>query len=194
MEANYFTIVWWFCHTLTWISHRCTCAPHPKPLFHLPPHPIPLGCPRAPALSALFHASNLDWGSISHMVIYIVQFQKVFKIILWDFLHRQSCHLWTKTFISSFPIYIYLPSPSLATFSMMLDQNSERRHPHFVSDLRGKASSFLPLGMSAVVFYTSSLSCWGWSPLETGEPFWELFIMNECWILSMPFLYLLIHS
>jgi len=33
---------------------------------HLPPHPIPQGCPRAPALSALFHASNLDWSSISH--------------------------------------------------------------------------------------------------------------------------------
>ena len=21
LEANYFTILWWFCHTLTWISH-----------------------------------------------------------------------------------------------------------------------------------------------------------------------------
>ena len=31
--------------------------------------PIPLGCPSALALSALFHASNLDWSSISHMVI-----------------------------------------------------------------------------------------------------------------------------
>ena len=27
---------------------------------HLPPHPIPQGCPRAPALSALFQALNLD--------------------------------------------------------------------------------------------------------------------------------------
>ena len=30
-----------FCHTLTWISHGCTCVPHPEPLSHLPPHPIP---------------------------------------------------------------------------------------------------------------------------------------------------------
>ena len=43
-----------FCYTLTWISHGYTCFPHPK-LFSLsPPHPIPLGCPSVPALSALF--------------------------------------------------------------------------------------------------------------------------------------------
>ena len=23
----YFTILYWFCHTLTWIRHRCTCVP-----------------------------------------------------------------------------------------------------------------------------------------------------------------------
>ena len=37
-------------------------VPHcPEALSHLPPHPIPQGCPGAPALSALFYASNLDW-------------------------------------------------------------------------------------------------------------------------------------
>ena len=40
-----------FCHTLTWISHGFTCVPHPAPPFCLPPHPIPLGLPSAPALS-----------------------------------------------------------------------------------------------------------------------------------------------
>ena len=62
-----------FCHTFTWISHGCTCVPHPEPPFHLPPHPIPLGHPSAPALSTLSHASNLDWRSVSHMVIYMFQ-------------------------------------------------------------------------------------------------------------------------
>ena len=62
-----------FCHTLTWISHGCTCVPHPELHSHLPPHPIPRGCPNTPALSALFHTLNLDWWSISHMVIYIFQ-------------------------------------------------------------------------------------------------------------------------
>ena len=44
----------------------------------LNPHPplspsILLGCPSAPAVSVLFHASNLNWSSISHMVIYMFQ-------------------------------------------------------------------------------------------------------------------------
>ena len=29
---------------------------HPEPPSNLPLHPIPLGCPRVPAMSALFHA------------------------------------------------------------------------------------------------------------------------------------------
>ena len=62
-----------FCHTLTWISHGCTCVPHPDPPSHLPPHPISQGHPSAPALSTLPHASNLDWWSISHMIIYMFQ-------------------------------------------------------------------------------------------------------------------------
>ena len=41
----------------------------------LPPpfHPIPQGHPSAPALSTLSDASNLDWRSISHMIIYMIQ-------------------------------------------------------------------------------------------------------------------------
>ena len=50
------------------------CSPHPEPPSHLPPHPIPLGCPSAPALNALLQASNLHWSSISHMVIYMFQY------------------------------------------------------------------------------------------------------------------------
>ena len=46
MEANYFTILYWFCHTPTWIHHRRTGVPHPEPPFHLPPHIIPPGHPR----------------------------------------------------------------------------------------------------------------------------------------------------
>ena len=45
----------------------------PEPYSHVPPHPIPLGHPSAPASSILYHASNLDWQSISHMIIYIFQ-------------------------------------------------------------------------------------------------------------------------
>ena len=57
-----------FCHTLTWISYGFTCVPHPELPSHLPP-----GHPSAPALSTLSHASNLDWWSVSHMIIYMFQ-------------------------------------------------------------------------------------------------------------------------
>ena len=60
-SLNYFTILYWFCHTLTWISHGCTCGPILNPPSHLPSHPIPQGHPSAPALSILPHAWNLDW-------------------------------------------------------------------------------------------------------------------------------------
>ena len=38
---------------------------NPSPTFL---HPIPLGHPSAPAPSTLYHASNLDWQFISHMI------------------------------------------------------------------------------------------------------------------------------
>ena len=47
--------------------------PTPEPHSHRLPHPIPLGCPRGPALSVLCHASNLHWSSILYTLIYIFQ-------------------------------------------------------------------------------------------------------------------------
>ena len=69
----YFTILYWFCHTLIWIPHGCTCVSHPEPPSYLPPPAIPLGHPSAPALSILYHASNLDWRFVSHVIIYMFQ-------------------------------------------------------------------------------------------------------------------------
>ena len=69
----YFTILYWFYHTSTWIRHRCTHVPHPEPPSHLPPRTIPLGHPSAPALSIQYHASNLDWRFVSHMILYMFQ-------------------------------------------------------------------------------------------------------------------------
>ena len=65
--------MYWFCHTLTWIHHKCTSVPHSEPHSRLPPHTIPLGHPSAPALSTLYHASNLDWRFVSHVIIYMFQ-------------------------------------------------------------------------------------------------------------------------
>ena len=38
MEANYFTILYWFCHTSTCIHHKCTRVPRPEP----PPTSLPI--------------------------------------------------------------------------------------------------------------------------------------------------------
>ena len=73
METNYFTILYWFCHTSTWIHHGCTHVPHPKPPSHLPSRTIPLGHPSAPAPSILYPALNLDWQFISYMILYMFQ-------------------------------------------------------------------------------------------------------------------------
>ena len=73
MEANYFTILYRFCHTSTWTCHGCTRVPYSDPPSHLPPHPIPLGHLSATALRTLYHASNLDWQFISHVIIHMFQ-------------------------------------------------------------------------------------------------------------------------
>ena len=71
MEVNYFTILYWFCHTSTWIRHRYTRVPHPEPHSLLPPHTIPLGLLSAPAPSIQYHASNRDWRFVSYMILYV---------------------------------------------------------------------------------------------------------------------------
>ena len=38
MEANYFTRLYWFCHTSTWIRQGCTHVPHPEQ----PPTALPI--------------------------------------------------------------------------------------------------------------------------------------------------------
>ena len=43
--------------------------PPPSPLY-----PLDKNCPTALTLGTLLHASNLRWWSISHMIIYMIQF------------------------------------------------------------------------------------------------------------------------
>ena len=51
----------------------CTHVPQPEPPSHLLPHTIPLGHPSAAAPSILYPASNLDWRSVSCMILYMFQ-------------------------------------------------------------------------------------------------------------------------
>ena len=65
-----FTILYWFCRTLTWISHGCTWVPNPEPPSHLPPHIISLDHPSAPAPRILYPVSNIDWRFVSYIMPY----------------------------------------------------------------------------------------------------------------------------
>ena len=65
MEINYFTILYWFCHT--------SMFPILNPPSHFPPRTIPLGGLSAPAPSIQYPASNLDWRCISYMILYMFQ-------------------------------------------------------------------------------------------------------------------------
>ena len=53
--------------------------------INVSPHPelptIPLNCPRALALGALFHALKLRWSSVFHMVMYMFQCCSLSQII-----------------------------------------------------------------------------------------------------------------
>ena len=69
----YFTILYWFCHTLTRIHHGCTWVPKHEPPSHLPPHIISLDHPCAPALSILYPALNIDWRFVSYMIVCMFQ-------------------------------------------------------------------------------------------------------------------------
>ena len=69
----YFTILYWFCHTSTWIHHRYTRFPHPEAPTHILSCTIPLGHLSAPAPNIQYHAWNLDWWLISYMILYMFQ-------------------------------------------------------------------------------------------------------------------------
>ena len=55
--------------------HESATGAHvfPRTTYHLPPHPIPQGHRSAAVPSTLYHASNLDRRSASHMIIYTFQ-------------------------------------------------------------------------------------------------------------------------
>ena len=75
MEANYFTILYWFCHTSTWIHHRYTRVPHPEPLLSSLPVPslwvVPVHQPQA---SNIMHRT---WTGDSFHIWYYTCFNAI---------------------------------------------------------------------------------------------------------------------
>ena len=84
-----------FCHMLTWISHRCTCVPHPELPSHLPPHPMPQGHPSARALSTIscikpglknyvyfFMLSIGHYTDLHNYILYLFKYSNIYLIYL----------------------------------------------------------------------------------------------------------------
>ena len=72
-RLNYFTILYWFCHTSTWICHGCTRVPNSEPPSHLPPCTISLGHPSAPAPRILYRT----WTGNSFLIWYYTCFNAI---------------------------------------------------------------------------------------------------------------------
>ena len=77
IQFNWRLITLQYCSGFAIHWHKSATGVHVFPILnppsHLPLHPIPLGHPSAPALKTLSHALNLDWRSISYMIIYMFQ-------------------------------------------------------------------------------------------------------------------------
>ena len=130
-----FIILYWFCHTLTWIHHGCTIVPHSEHPSHLPPQTIPLGYPRAPVPSILYHASNLDWRFISYMIFYMFQCHSSIsscprplpqspKDFKWRKIALQYCVGFCSTTMWIGHNYTYIPSLSSLPLSHPLGHHS----------------------------------------------------------------------
>ena len=72
----YFTVLYWFCHTSTWIRHRCSRIPHPKP-----PSPTSLPIPslwvipvHQPQASCILHRT---WTGDSFLIWYYTCFNAI---------------------------------------------------------------------------------------------------------------------
>ena len=74
---------------------------------HLLPHPIALGQPSAPALITLSHASNLDWQSVSYMIIYMFQCYSLRSSHPRLFPHCASVLIFRWIFMSLLPLQIF---------------------------------------------------------------------------------------
>ena len=80
MEANYFIILYWFCHTLTRIYHRCTRVSHPEPL--LPPPSLYHPCGSSQCTSPKHPVSCIKPGLAIHFTYDIIHVSMPFSQII----------------------------------------------------------------------------------------------------------------
>ena len=76
-SALFFNFILQYCIGFAIHQHESTTGVHVFPILtppsHFPSNTIPLGHPSAPASSILYHALNLDWRFVSHMILFMFQ-------------------------------------------------------------------------------------------------------------------------
>ena len=77
MEVNYFTILYWFCHTSTLIHHGCTCVPNPEPPLHHPSPYHPSGSSQC--TSPKHPVSCVEPGLATHFIYDIIHVSMPFS-------------------------------------------------------------------------------------------------------------------
>ena len=106
-----FTVLYWFCHTLTWISHWCTWVPNPEP-------PLP---PRTP-----YHLSGSSLCTSPKHPVFCIE-------------HRLATSFWPDSIHVSMPFSQIIPpspspteakSPFYTSVSLLLSR-IEGYHYHF---------------------------------------------------------------
>ena len=81
-----------FCHTVIWINHGFTHVPHPDPPSHFSPS-HPSGSSQCTSPEHLSHASNLDWWSVSPLIIYM--FRCLINKIKWFWINICNIFWWS---------------------------------------------------------------------------------------------------
>ena len=77
MAANYFTILYWFCHTSTCICHKYTCVPHPEhPSLSLPILSLWVVPVHQPQASSIMHWT---WAGDSFHIWYYTCFNAILQ-------------------------------------------------------------------------------------------------------------------
>ena len=85
------------CHTSTWISHGCTCVPHPEPSSQHPPHPVssfecPASCTEL-VLVIYFTYGNIHFNAILSYHPTLAFFHIVQKSVLYICVSFAALHI-----------------------------------------------------------------------------------------------------
>ena len=112
-------------------QHESSIGIPMSPPSHLPPHPTPLGCHRAPDLSSLHHTANSHWLSVLHMVTYMFQCYSLYSShpllptlcsqIRFLYLHLHCCpanRLISTIFLESIYMYVFICLICFSLFSL----------------------------------------------------------------------------